>query len=86
MSDDNSAVIDQKLADELSGGEKLKILLKKKAGSLADWARGEGVNPAEIHQTLSGYREYPEHRERIARALDLDRSTVDRMLGTDRAA
>lgn len=77
---DNTHEIDRRLVRGLSGREKLKLLLKQEAGSLTDWARQQGVDIIEIHHTLAGRREYPEHRQRIADSIRVDRAEVDRLI------
>jgi hypothetical protein len=84
MRTDNTP-IDQRLLQGLSGSEKLKILLKQEAGTLADWARQNGVDGIELHHCLAGRREYPEHRQKIADSLRLSRETVDAMIDASRA-
>lgn len=78
---DNSLTVDELLLSGMSGSEKLKALLKKRGGTLADWARKRGIEPVEIHHTLARRREYPEHRQAIANDLGFTREYVDELIG-----
>ncbi len=80
MSANNTLSVDERLIEGLSGGEKLKLLLTQKFGSVSSWAIRNGINPPEIFMTLSGKRPYPEHRKKIAKALRVPLAEVDRLI------
>ncbi len=81
MTTNNTPDIDARLLSGLSGSDKLKLLMKEQAGTLADWARERGIDPIELHHCLAARRLYPEHRQKIADGLGLDREQVGAMIG-----
>jgi hypothetical protein len=81
MTTDNLHDIDARILDGLNGSQKLKLLLAQQAGSVADWARGEGIDPIGLHHCLAGRRESDAYRQRMADSVGLDRAVVDAMIG-----
>lgn len=81
MTTNNLREIDERLLQGMSGSKKLKLLMEQQAGSVADWARGEGIDPIALHHCLAGRRESDEYRQRMADSLGLERAVVDAMIG-----
>jgi cytidylate kinase len=50
-------------------------------GSIAGWARKQGVRDEEVHMTLSGTRPYPAIREKMAETAKMSREEIDRIIG-----
>lgn len=80
MGRDNDATVDERVLAGMSGGEKLKALLRQKHGTISRAAATLGIEETELYHMLSGAREYPQHRDAVAKDLDLDRETVDSTL------
>src|SRR4051812_27922065 len=81
MRRNNVGEIDRRVIDGMRGRDKLALLMTQQSGSIARWAIARGINPPEIHHTLRGYREYPQHRDLMARDLGLTREQVDQLIG-----
>jgi len=72
--------IDQLLASEMSGPDKITALLKARGFTLSGFAREIRYWPEEVRMTVRGLRPYPEIRVAVAAALGLDREEVDRLI------
>lgn len=73
-------VVDKRLADELSGREKLKALITARFGTLQAFAGEHGMWPIRLSKELSGDRRDPEIRAQMAAALDLPVAEVNLLL------
>jgi lambda repressor-like predicted transcriptional regulator len=72
--------IDARLADELTGQEKLRALFKSKGWTYQNYARERGFWPEQVKMTLHGTRPYPEVRECLAADLELSRAEIDALI------
>jgi hypothetical protein len=72
--------VDQRMATELSGPDKLRALLSARAGSVSRWAVNQSFIPEQVFMCLSGKRPYPEIRDLIAKDLGLVRKEVDELI------
>jgi hypothetical protein len=72
--------VDQLIAEELQGSEKLRALLIARYGTIQKYAQGRGFYPEQVHQTLSNARPYPEVRDALALDLGLPRPEIDQLL------
>lgn len=80
MAKRNGFVIDRRIAEELSGTEKLRTLIIARFGTLQAFAGAHGLWPIRLSQELTGDRRDPELRKRMAEALDLPPEEVDALL------
>lgn len=85
MSKNKKLLIDQHLARDLSGADKVRALMAAKGGSVSRWAVNHGLIPEQVFMTLSARRPYPEIRAMIAADLELTIDEVDRLLGDGKA-
>lgn len=75
--------IDQLLAQEMSGPDKITALLKARGYSLSGFARLIRHWPEEVRMTVRGLRPYPEIREAIAAKLGISREEIDRLIDSE---
>lgn len=80
MAKRNGFVIDKRLAEGLSGPEKLKALIIARFGTMRAFAGEHGLWPIRLSQELTGERRDPQLRRRMAEALDLPPEEVDALL------
>jgi len=83
MATGNALRVDGLIVTLLSGREKLRALVVNRNGTIQGWAQSHGLYPAQVHMTLSGTREYPEVRERLAADFDIPRDEIDALLDAD---
>src|SRR5690606_30369880 len=72
--------IDQLLAAEMSGSDKLTAALKARGFTLSGFARHIGHWPEEVRMTVRGIRTYPVIRDAIATELGISREEVDALI------
>ncbi len=77
--------IDRRMAEELSGTDKLRAMLTARHGSVGRWAVRNGFLPEELYMTLNGVRPYPKIRDRLAEDIGIDRAEVDALIGAARS-
>lgn len=72
--------MDREVLEILSGGEKLKALLRSKGMSLKDFAKKYNHWVSDVSRCLSGEREYAEIRNDLATEFGWTREQVDKLL------
>ena len=72
--------LDREVLGVLSGGEKLKALLRARGLSLKDFARKHNHWVSDVSRCLTSDRALPEIRDALAAELDLTREQVDGLL------
>lgn len=85
MPSDNITAINERVLS-IPGGEKLKLLIGDRFGSIREWARQNGFDSTEVYFTLNGQRPYPEIRRKLAKTLNISVSDVNTLLDGEAAA
>lgn len=77
--------IDRRVLATLTGRDRLKALLGERGFTLRAFAEKHNLWVENVSRCLSGERSLPEIRDAIASELELDRSTVDRLIDGEAA-
>lgn len=72
--------VDRRVLDALSGGEKIKALLKERGLDLMGFAEKHGEWVQNVSYCIRGDRPLPGIRDKIAAELEMDRSAIDRLI------
>lgn len=80
MPERNDFVIDERLANELSGREKLAALLRARGYTYQRYAKERGFWPEQVKMTIYGTRPYAEIRDALAEDLEIPRTEIDRLI------
>lgn len=72
--------LDRRVLGVLSGGDKLKALLKDRGLSLTDFGRKHNHWVSDVSRCLNGHQPLPEIRDSIAAELGWKRDEVDRLI------
>lgn len=78
--------IDRRVLGVLSGGEKIKALLRDQGLSLTDFGRKHNHWVSDVSRCLGGKQPLPEIRDSLAGELGWSRADVDSLIDNDRAA
>src|SRR5690554_1550887 len=70
--------IDQRVLGVLSGGDKIRALLKGRGLSLTDFARRHNHWVSDVSRCLAAKQPLPEIRDSLAAELEWERAEVDR--------
>jgi len=81
-----SRSVDEALAKEMSGRDKLAALLEVRFGGVAAWARLHGWHREHVHFVLSGARVGEDVRAALARDLKVSREEIDWTIESGRTA
>lgn len=64
-----------------TGRHRIRVMLLAKGHTIASWARAADIAHVEqAHMAISGAREYPEIREKLAAFLGLTREQIDELI------
>ena len=86
MAGRNSVVKRAQIAENLSGRDRIKVLLAALGFTVAGWARARGFHETQVWMCISGKRPYPEIRDALAEALGKPRAVIDALIESEAGA